>query len=82
MLSVLIGLLWFGPPFAIMARRMLKADPEPFTAEMRAQAKAIDRLSREVQTPLLLAYFKPGFHPWDLHDEAHVAEFYASPEVA
>jgi len=81
MLSALIGLLWFGPPFAIMARRMMKADPEPFTPEMRAQAKTIDALSREVQKPLLLAYFKPGFHPWDQHDEAHVAEFYASPEI-
>ena len=82
MISVLVGLLWFGPAFAIMARRMIKADPAPMTDEMRAQAKALDRLARKIQTPLLLAYFKPSFHPWDQHDEAYVAEFYASPEIA
>jgi hypothetical protein len=82
MISVVVGLLWFGPAFAIMVRRMIKADPTPTTDAMRAQAKAIDALSRRVQAPLLLAYFKPGFHPWDQHDEAYVAEFVAAPEVA
>ncbi len=82
MVSVVVGLLWFGPAFAIMARRMIKADPEPLTDAMRAQAREIDRISREVQRDLLLAYFKPGFHPWDQHDEAYVAEFYASPEIS
>ncbi|MGH0037886.1 MAG: metal-dependent hydrolase [Myxococcota bacterium] len=80
-LSALIGLLWFGPAMAMMVRRMAKEDPEPMTDEMRAQARALDKLSRQVQTPLLLAYFKPGFHPWDVSDEAYVAEFSASPET-
>jgi predicted metal-dependent hydrolase len=81
MVSALMGLLWFGPAMAIMARRMIKADTAPMTDEMRAQAKALNALSRKVQTPLLLAYFKPSFHPWDQRDEAYVAEFYASPEI-
>jgi predicted metal-dependent hydrolase len=82
MVSALVGLLWFGPVFALMARRMINADPTPVTDAMRAQSKALDARSREIQTPLLLAYFKPSFHPWDQHDEAYVAEFNASPEIA
>ncbi len=82
MISVVVGLLCFGPPFAIMARRMMKADPEPTTPEMRAQAREIDRVSREAQTELLKSYFRRDFHPWNQRDEAHVAEFYASPEIA
>jgi predicted metal-dependent hydrolase len=81
MLSVLVGLIWFAPAFAIMARRMMKADPDPLTDAMRAQAKEMDAISRKLQTPLLLAYFRPGFHPWNQHDEAYVAEFYAAPET-
>ncbi len=82
MVSALIGILWFAPAFAIMARRMIREDPVPATDEMRAQAKAIDALARKLQTPLLLAYFKPSFHPWQQRDEAFLAEFYASPEIA
>jgi predicted metal-dependent hydrolase len=81
MLSVFVGLVVFGPLFAIVARRMIKDDPTPVTDEMRAQARAIDKLSREIQTPLLLAYFKPSFHPWNQHDEAYLASFYADPEI-
>jgi len=82
MISVVAGLLFFGPAFAIMTRRMFKADPEPFTDAMRVQAREFDRVSREAQSELLKAYFKPGFHPWQVDDEAYVAEFYASPEIA
>ena len=82
MISVVVGLLWFGPPFAIMARRMMKADPEPTTDAMRADAKEIDRISREAQTELLKAYFRRDFHPWRQDDAAYVAEFYAAPEIA
>jgi predicted metal-dependent hydrolase len=31
---------------------------------------------------MLLAYFRPGFHPWDICDEGYLREWYASPEVA
>jgi len=82
MISVAVGLLWFGPAFAIMARRMIKADPEPTTEAMRADAREIDRISRRAQTELLKAYFRRDFHPWQHRDEAWVAEFYASPEIA
>lgn len=78
--SALVGLLWFAPAFVRMARRMMKEDPEPITPEMRAQAKAIDRRARAVQTPLLLAYFKPGFHPWKLDDAPYMEQWYASAE--
>ena len=82
MFSVFVGLIMIGPAFAIMAHRMIKEDPTPVSDEMRAQAQRIDKISRDAQTPLLLAYFKPGFHPWDQRDEKHLAEFYASPEIA
>lgn len=82
MVSALAGLLFFGPPFAVMARRMLKADPEPMTDAMRAQARRIDRISREAQTEILLSYFKPGFHPWNQDDSAYVTGFRLAPEIS
>jgi predicted metal-dependent hydrolase len=78
--SALVGLLWFGPTFFRMARRMLREDPQPISAEMRAQAKMLDRKARAIQTPLLLAYFKPGFHPWKLDDLPYMEQWYASAE--
>jgi hypothetical protein len=80
--SALVGLLWFAPAFIRMARRMLKEDPGPITPEMRAQARAIDRRARAIQTPLLLAYFKPGFHPWKVDDAPYLAEWSASADVS
>lgn len=80
--SALVGLLWMTPVFIRMARRMMREDPEPITPAMRAQAKQIDREMRAAQTPLLLAYFKPGFHPWKIDDAPYLAEWYASAEVS
>ncbi len=82
MLSTVIGLLCFGPPFAIMARRMIKADPEPTTRAMRIQAREIETLSRDAQAELLKAWFDRSFHPWNQDDQSHVAAFYAAPEIA
>jgi hypothetical protein len=79
--SAFVGLLWFTPAFVRMARRMMREDPQPITAEMRAQAKEIDRRARAAQLPLLLAYFKPGFHPWQVDDAPYVAQWLAEREA-
>lgn len=79
--SALVGLLWFAPAFVRMARRMMKEDPEPVSDAMRAEARALDRKARAIQAPLLLAYFKPGFHPWKVDDAPYMDEWYASAEA-
>lgn len=76
--SALVGVAWLAIPLVRMAKRMMKNDPTPITPEMRAQAREINRKVGSVQTRLLLAYFKPGFHPWKVRDEGYVAEWYAS----
>ena len=60
----------------------MREDPRPITPEMRAQARALNRKLAAVETRLLLAYFKPGFHPWKVRDERYLAEWYASAGAA
>ena len=82
MLSLVVGLLFFGPGFTRAALRMIREDPEPTTDAIRDEARALNQQAGRIQQPLLLAYLKPGFHPWNLDDRPHLAEFYASLETS
>ena len=68
-------------PFVKSVRRMMRDDPKPITDAMHAQAKALNRRVMGPQLRMIADYFRPGFHPWQCRDEAHLAAWYASREV-
>jgi predicted metal-dependent hydrolase len=80
--SAIAAVLLLALPFARIARRMLKNDPNPITGEMRQQARAMRWKAMGPQRRMLGQYFQPGFHPWHCRDEKYLAEWYASPGVA
>jgi len=74
---VLLGVAFYG-----IIRRMMKEDGKEITAEMRQKARDINGKRLGPQLPLIAQYFKPGFHPWNFHDEKYLTAWYASPEGA
>ena len=79
--SALVGVAFMALPFARIARRMIRDDPQPISREMRIEAREINRKINAAQLSLLLAYFKPGFHPWKVRDEDYLTDWYASAEA-
>jgi predicted metal-dependent hydrolase len=82
MLSAWVAIVCLTGPMIRIARRMMRDDPTPITPEMREQARALQRNINRMQLPMLRAYFRPSFHPWQVRDEVHLQEWYASPEIA
>jgi len=82
MLSAWVAIVCLAGPMIRIARRMMRDDPTRITPEMREQARALQRNINRMQLPMLRAYFRPSFHPWQVHDEVHLQEWYASPETA
>ncbi|MBW2384560.1 MAG: metal-dependent hydrolase [Deltaproteobacteria bacterium] len=80
--SAIATILLLARPFDKIARRMIKADPNQITDEMRQQAREINRKVMGPQLRMIGQYFKPGFHPWKCKDEKYLAEWYASAEGA
>ena len=78
--SAFAAILLLAYPFARIARRMLKNDPNEITDEMRQQTREINRQVMAPQLRMIGEYFKPGFHPWKCRDEKYLAEWYASPK--
>jgi len=80
--SAVVAIALLVLPFDRIARRLIRQDPTPITAAVRSEARAINRSIMGMQLRMIGAYFKPGFHPWKLHDEEHLRRWYTSPEVA
>lgn len=80
--SALAAILLLAFPFARIARRMMRDDPNPITDAERQQARELNRKVMAPQLRMIAAYFKPGFHPWKFRDEAYLSEWYASSEAA
>jgi predicted metal-dependent hydrolase len=81
-LSAISALVLLALPFNRVVRRMMKEDGTKVTAEMRAQARAINRKLAGPQLRMIAQYFKPSFHPWDFDDEKYLKDWYASIEDA
>lgn len=79
-LSAISALALLALPFNKVVRRMMKDDGTKVTAEMRAQARAINRKLAGPQLRMIAQYFKPSFHPWDLDDQKYLTGWYASIE--
>jgi hypothetical protein len=75
-ITAIVLLAW---PFERIARRMINGDPRGASAEDRRRARALQRQTIPPQIRLIAQYFKPGFHPSDFDDRAHLEEWYASP---
>ncbi len=80
--SAIAAMLLLTTPFIRIFRRMLKEDGQEITAEMRRQAREINRELQGLQLRMIAQYFKPGFHPWKCHDEKVLKDWYSSPEAA
>lgn len=78
MLSVLAAVVLLTVPMIRIATGMIKDDLHTPTRAERKQAAAFQRRILRQQAPLLLAYFKPGFHPWQIDDTAMLEDWYRS----
>jgi len=82
MLSVLAAALFLAVPMVRITRALLREDPHQATAADRKQALAVQRRMGRRQLPLFLAYFKPGFHPWQIDDSGMLREWYRQGSLA
>ncbi len=71
-----------GFPMVKIVRRMMKEDPRPITKADRGEARAVQAKIMKRQVRLLLAYLKPGFHPWDIDDTELLEGWYSDPVPA
>jgi predicted metal-dependent hydrolase len=79
--SALVAVVLLFWPLVACARRMMKQDPNPITAEHRRQARAINRQVGGLQLRLIREYFRPSFHPWKLGDDEYLRAWYTAPEA-
>ncbi|MEZ5269691.1 MAG: metal-dependent hydrolase [Microthrixaceae bacterium] len=82
MLSVLAAALFLAVPMVRITRALLREDPHEATSADRKQALAVQRRMGRRQLPLFLAYFKPGFHPWQIDDSGMLREWYRQGSLA
>ena len=80
--SAIVSILLLALPFDRITRRMMKDDGVKITAEMRRQAREINKKLMLPQLRMIAQYFKPGFHPWNFDDEKYLTDWYASIEAA
>lgn len=78
MLSVLAAALFLAVPMLRIVRAMMQDDPRTPTRAERKEAAAFQRDILRQQAPLLLAYFKPTFHPWQIDDSEMLESWYRS----
>jgi hypothetical protein len=77
--SAIAAIALLARPFDRISRRMIRHDPRRLTREDHRQAVALQRKLIGPQIRMIARYFKPGFHPNNVDDREHLAEWYASP---
>ncbi|MCP4436073.1 MAG: metal-dependent hydrolase [Actinomycetia bacterium] len=75
-LSVLMAALFLAVPQVKIARAMMREDPHHITKAERKEALEFQKRVLRRQGPLLLAYFKPSFHPWQIDDAGMLRDWY------
>lgn len=78
MLSVLAAVVFLAVPMLRITRGMMQDDARRPTRAERTEAAAFQRRIMRRQFPLLLAYFRPTFHPWQIDDTAMLEQWYRS----
>lgn len=76
MVSVLAAALFLAVPLLRITRAMIRDDPHTPTRAERKEAAAFQRKILRRQSRLLLAYFKPTFHPWQIDDTSLLEDWY------
>ena len=75
--ALLTAGLLLGPNIGIF-RRLVRDDPHEPTRAERRQARKVHLKLAGPQLRMIGQYFRPGFHPWQLDDTAHLREWYES----
>lgn len=78
MVSVLAAAAFLAVPMVRIARSMMRDDPHVPSPSERRDAAAFQRMILRRQAGLLLAYFSPNFHPWQIDDTAMLEQWYRS----
>ncbi len=76
MASVGAAALFLALPMLRISRSLVREDPEVPTTAHRRQAREIGWRDVKEQAPLFLAYFRPGFHPWQIDDTEMLEDWY------
>lgn len=76
MVAVLAAVSFLAVPMLRITRAMMNDDPHVPTRAERKRAAAVQRRILRRQAPMLLAYFRPGFHPWEIDDTAMLQDWY------
>jgi len=84
MASVLAAGAFLAVPMARITRSMMRDDPHVPSRSERREAAAFQRKILRLQSRLMLAYFSPKFHPWQIDDTAMLERWYESdsPQVS
>ena len=82
MLAVLAAALFLALPMVKIARSTMRDDGYKATRADRRTAATVQKRVMRRQLPLLLAYFRPGFHPWQIEDDSLVRDWYARGSLA
>jgi predicted metal-dependent hydrolase len=82
MVSMLTAVLLLAVPMLRITRGMMLDDPHESTRAERKEAAAFQRKILRRQAGMLLAYFKPSFHPWQIDDTAMLEDWYSSGSIA
>ncbi len=82
MASVLAAAVFLAWPMVRITRSMMRDDPHVPSRSERRQAAAFQRQILRQQSRLLLAYFSPRFHPWQIDDTEMLQRWYRSDHRA
>lgn len=81
MLSVVVAVLTLSVPILRIAKGMIDDDPHVPTRRERKEAAAFQRRMLRRQVPMLLAYFRPRFHPWQIDDSGMLKDWYRGTDA-
>ncbi len=79
MASVFVAAVLLAPAMIAIAQAMIKEDPHKATPAEREQAKEVQARVMKRQAKLMLAYFRPDFHPWQIDDTELLKGWYREP---
>lgn len=76
--SAIVAVALLARPFDRIARRMVRDDPRRVTAEDQRRARRLHARLLPPQLRMIARYFLPWFHPNDVDDRRHLADWYDS----
>lgn len=82
MLSVFIAVALLAVPMLRITKGMMNDDTHAPTRAERKEAAAFQRKILRQQAPMLAAYLRPSFHPWQIDDTAMLERWYQSAPAA